>query len=181
MLFRSFSSIFLRWSIRVQRCATVLLGLFALLITPGLQAQEFPGKPVRIIVTFTQGGAADITGRIFADRLADLWKQQVVVENRIGGGGSIGAEVVHKASPDGHTLLLATNTHIINHVLYSKLPFDYTRDFTAIGLTTSAPMMIAVNPDKVKARDLKEFTAMLKAAPGKYSYASCNKIGRAHV
>jgi tripartite-type tricarboxylate transporter receptor subunit TctC len=81
---------------------------------------------------------------------------------------------VHKASPDGHTLLLATNTHIINHVLYSKLPFDYTRDFTAIGLTTSAPMMIAVNPDKVKARDLKEFTAMLKAAPGKYSYASCN-------
>lgn len=158
----------------VMTAVLAMIGMMGMLLAPTMQAQEFPSKPVRIIVTFTQGGAADITGRIFADRLADLWKQQVVVENRIGGGGSIGAEVVHKASPDGHTLLLATNTHIINHVLYSKLPFDYTRDFTAIGLTTSAPMMIAVNPDKVKARDLKEFTAMLKAAPGKYSYASCN-------
>ena len=155
------------------------LALGSLAATPSL-AQEYPAKPVRIVVTFTQGGAADITGRIFGDRLSDLWKQQVVIENRLGGGGSIGAEAVYRAAPDGYTLLLATNTHIINHVVVAKLPFDYTKDFTPIALVTSAPMMIAVNPAKVPATDLKSFTAMLKQSPGKYSYASCNMASPHH-
>jgi tripartite-type tricarboxylate transporter receptor subunit TctC len=142
-------------------------------------AQDYPSRPVRIIVTFTQGGAADITARVFGDRLTELWKQQVVIENRIGAGGSIGAEAVYRAAPDGYTLLLATNTHIINHVLYTKLPFDFTKDFGALGLVTSAPMMIAVNPS-VPANNLKEFTAMLKAAPGKHEYAACNVASPHH-
>ena len=109
-------------------------------------AQDYPARPVRIIVTFTVGGAADATARIFADKLAALWGQGVVVENRPGAGGSIGAEAVFRAPADGYTLLLATNTHIINHVLIPKLAFDYTRDFTPLGLVTSAPMVLAVNP-----------------------------------
>lgn len=147
---------------------------FLSVIAAGLAgAQDFPVKPVRLIVTFTQGGAADLTARVFGDKLAELWKQSVIIENRIGGGGSIGAEAVFRAPPDGYTLLLATNTHIINHVVYTKLAFDFTKDFAALGLVTSAPMMIAVNPS-VPAKNLTEFTAMLRASPGKYSYASCN-------
>ena len=102
------------------------------------QALEFPSKPVRLIVTFTQGGAADLTARVFGDKLAEIWKQSVVIENRIGGGGSIGAEAVFRAPADGYTLLLATNTHIINHVVYPSLGFDFTKDFPGLGLVTSA-------------------------------------------
>jgi tripartite-type tricarboxylate transporter receptor subunit TctC len=143
-------------------------------------AQDYPSKPVRLIVTFTPGGGADTTARIFAERLSDLWKQQVFVENRPGAGGSIGAEAVHKSPPDGYTLFLATNTHIINQVVYPKLPFDFTKDFTPVAIVTNGPMVIAVNPSQVSAKDTKEFVAMLKSAPGKYSYASCNVASPHH-
>lgn len=144
-----------------------------------VSAQEFPSRPVKIIVTFTQGGAADITARVFGEKLAEIWKHQVIVENRAGGGGSIGAEAAFRSAPDGYTLLLATNTHIINHVLYTKLPFDFTKDFPALGLVTSAPMMIALHPS-ITASNLREFTALLKSAPGKYSYAACNMASPHH-
>ena len=143
-------------------------------------AQDYPSRPVRLIVTYTPGGGADTTGRVFAERLSDMWKQQVFVENRPGAGGSIGAEAVHKAAPDGYTLFLATNTHIINQVVYPKLPFDFTKDFTPIAIVTNGPMVIAVNTAQVQARDIKEFIAMLKSAPGKYSYASCNVASPHH-
>ena len=153
--------------------------VLALLCNP-LFGQDYPSKPVRLIVTFTPGGGADTTGRIFAERLSDLWKEQVFVENRPGAGGSIGAEAVYKAPPDGYTLFLATNTHIINQVVYPKLPFDFTKDFTPIAIVTNGPMVIAVNPSQVQAKDLKEFVAMLKKAPGKFSYASCNVASPHH-
>ena len=143
-------------------------------------AQDYPTRPVKLIVTYTPGGGADTTGRVFAERLSDTWKQQVVVENRPGAGGSIGAEVVHKSAPDGYTLFLATNTHIINQVVYPKLPFNFITDFTPIAIVTNGPMVIAVNPAQVQAKDLKEFVAMLKKAPGKFSYASCNVASPHH-
>ena len=160
----------------VFRFSFLLLALFSV---AAANAQEFPVRPVRIIVTFTVGGAADTTARIFADRLAALWGQGVVVENRPGAGGSIGAEAVYRAPADGYTLLLATNTHIINHVLIPKLPFDYTKDFTPLGLVTSAPMVLAVNPS-LAATDLRELTQLLKASPGKIPYASCNVASPHH-
>jgi tripartite-type tricarboxylate transporter receptor subunit TctC len=144
----------------------------------GALAQEFPSRPVKVVVTFTAGGGADTTARVFADRLSEAWKHQVIVENKPGGGGTIGAQDVYKATPDGHTLLLGSNTNVINQVVVPNLTFDI-RDFTPIAVATSGPMVIAVNAAKVPAKDLKEFIAMLRAAPGKYSYASCN-VASAH-
>ena len=157
----------------------LLLAAFAAFATAAL-AQDYPNKPVKLVVTYTPGGGADTTGRVFAEALSQAWKQQVVVENRPGAGGSIGAEVVHKAPADGYTLLLATNTHIINHVVYPKLPFNFISDFTNIALVTNGAMVIAVNAAQVQAKDMKELIAMLKSAPGKHSYASCNVASPHH-
>ena len=158
--------------------ALLLLAL-ALFAAPVL-AQDYPARPVKLIVTYTPGGGADTTARVFAERLSDLWKQQVFVENRPGAGGSIGAEVVHKSAPDGYTLFLATNTHIINQVVYPKLSFNFITDFTPIALVTNGPMVIAVNPSKVSATNIHEFVQMLKSAPGKHAYASCNVASPHH-
>jgi tripartite-type tricarboxylate transporter receptor subunit TctC len=158
----------------------LLIALAACVLGAAAAAQDYPSRPVKLVVTYTPGGGADTTGRVFADRLSDLWKQQVVVENRPGAGGSIGAEVVHKSAPDGYTLLLATNTHIINHVVYPKLPFNFITDFANIAIVTNGAMVIAVNTAQVQAKDLKELVAMLKSAPGKYSYASCNVASPHH-
>jgi tripartite-type tricarboxylate transporter receptor subunit TctC len=159
---------------------TVLTACVAalLLCTAQTHAQNFPSKPVKIIVTFTVGGAADITARLLGDRLADLWKQQVVVENRIGAGGRIGVEAVHRAAPDGYTLLLFSNTHVINQALYKDQGFDLLKDFTPLGLTTSTPMALAVNP-RVPIKTVAEFTELLRRQPGKVDYATCG-VATAH-
>jgi len=141
-------------------------------------AQNFPNKPVKVIVTFTVGGAADLTARLLGDRLAGLWKQQVVVENRIGAGGRIGVEAVHKAPADGYTLLLFSNTHVINQALYKDQGFDLLKDFAPLGLTTSTPMVLAVNP-RMPIKSVGEFTALLRAQPGKIDYATCG-VATAH-
>ena len=162
--------------------APALVSLLLLLLSPILpaSAQDFPSRPVKLIVTYTPGGGADTTARVFAERLSELWKQQVVVENRPGAGGSIGAEMVFRAPADGYTLLLATNTHIINDVVSNKLPFAFTRDFTNLAVVTSGAMVIAVNTSKLAVKDMKEFTALLKSAPDKFSYASCNVASPHH-
>ncbi|MBC7779694.1 MAG: tripartite tricarboxylate transporter substrate binding protein [Proteobacteria bacterium] len=137
------------------------------------QAQPaFPTKPVRVIVTFSAGGAADFTARVLAERLSDVWKQQVVVENRIGAGGNIGVEAVVRAPADGYTLLLASAAQPINVALYSKLPFDLFKDLAPVALVTVSPMALAVHP-RVKEADLRAFTANMRANPGKLSYATC--------
>lgn len=132
----------------------------------------WPTKPVKVIVTFTAGGAADFSARLIGEKLSELWKQQVIIENRIGAGGNIGVEAVYRSPPDGYTLLLASTANPINVALYPKLPFDLFKDFTPIALATSSPMALAVNP-RVKDNDLRQFTASLRAAPGKVSYATC--------
>jgi len=141
-------------------------------------AQNFPAKPVKVIVTFTVGGAADLTARLIGDRLADMWKQQVVVENRIGAGGRIGVEAVHRSAPDGYTLLLFSNTHVINQALYKDQGFDLLKDFAPLGLTTSTPMVLAANP-RVPIKAVKEFTELLRAQPGKVDYTTCG-VATAH-
>lgn len=156
-----------------------LLVLGLVMTLPAAHGQDYPVRPVKIVATFTAGGAADATARLFAERLSALWKQPVYVENRIGGGGAIGAEAVFRAPADGYTLLLATNTHVINHVLLKNLPYDYTRDFVPIALATSTATLLAVTPS-IKASNLKELAQMLKAAPGKYQYSACNMASPQH-
>jgi tripartite-type tricarboxylate transporter receptor subunit TctC len=150
--------------------ALILSSVFALTFA---HAQDFPSRPVKIVATFTPGGAADATARLFAEKLSVLWKQPVYVDNRVGGGGSIGADAVFRAPADGYTLLLATNTHVINQVLLKNLPYDFTKDFAPLGLVTSTATLLAVTPS-IKASNLKEFTEMLRASPGKYQYSACN-------
>lgn len=160
--------------------ATVLRACFAalLLCAAAARADTFPAKPVKVIVTFTVGGAADLSARLIGDRLAELWKQQVVVENRIGAGGRIGVEAVHRSPPDGYTLLLFSNTHVINQALYKDQGFDLLKDFTPLGLTTSTPMVLAANP-RVPVKSLQEFTALLRSQPGKVDYTTCG-VATAH-
>lgn len=162
----------------MRRCLSIGIGLMLGLAAITSQAQEWPSKPVRIVVTFTTGGAADITARVLAERLGDLWKQTVVVENRIGAGGNIGVEAVHRSPADGYTLLLFSNTHAINMALYPKLSFDLMRDFAPVLMTTSTPIVFAVHP-RVAVNNMREFTELLRARPGKLDYATCG-IATAH-
>ncbi len=159
--------------------ASLLAAACALFAAHTVFAQDYPARAVKLVVTFPAGGTADITARVFAEKLSELWKHPVVIENRVGAGGSIGVESVYRSAPDGYTLLLVSNTHLINHVLFNKLAYDITRDFQPIGIVTTSPMLLAVHPS-VPANNIRELTAMLKAAPGKYDYASCNVASPHH-
>jgi tripartite-type tricarboxylate transporter receptor subunit TctC len=135
-------------------------------------AQEFPSKPIRIVVPFAAGGGVDILTRVLAQHLSDSLRQQVVVDNRTGAGGNVGVEAVAKASPDGYTLVMATTgTHTINPGLYSKLSFDAERDFKPITLIASVPNLLVVNP-AVQASNVRELMELARAQPGKLSFAS---------
>ena len=128
------------------RFARLVMAVCVLLGASAASAQGgFPSKPVKIIVTFTTGGAADFSARVIGDQLSRMWNQQVIVENRIGAGGSIGVEQVYRSPADGYTLLLASNTHAINQALFNNLPFDLIKDFVPAILTTSTPIVLAVN------------------------------------
>ncbi len=160
-----------------QLITTLASPLIAMLATIA-DAQTWPAKPVKIIVTFTTGGAADLTARILGERLGDIWKQQVIVENRGGGNGSVGVEAVQRSPADGYTFLLLANTHVINVALYPKLPFDLFQDFAPVLMTTAAPLMMAVNP-RIKATNIAEITQDLRARPGKVDIATCG-VATAH-
>ena len=139
----------------------------------GVGAQEnYPSKPIRLMVSFAAGGPTDTVARIMAAKMTELLGQTLVVENRTGAGGNIGADVVAKAAPDGYTLLMATvSTHAINPGLYKKMPYDPVQDFTPVGQVGVTPCVLAVHPS-IAAQDVKGLVALLKASPGKYSYGS---------
>jgi tripartite-type tricarboxylate transporter receptor subunit TctC len=135
-------------------------------------AQSWPAKPVRIIAPFAPGGSADTLGRIVAQKLTESFKENFVVENRPGAGGVIGSELVAKAAPDGYTLLVSgVASHAVAPALPRGTPYDPVKDFTHIALFGGPPAVLVVNPG-VPAKDLKEFVALLKKEPGKYSYGS---------
>jgi tripartite-type tricarboxylate transporter receptor subunit TctC len=157
----------------MQRRQALLAGALAAFVPRAAIAQTtptFPSKPLRLVVTFPPGGAPDILARLFAER-ASLG-QPVVVDNKPGAGGNIGAEIVAKSPPDGHTLVLATvGTHAINGALYSKMPYDMVRDFAPVAHLASAPNLLVVNND-VPAKTVAELVAWLKANPDKASFGS---------
>jgi tripartite-type tricarboxylate transporter receptor subunit TctC len=143
-------------------------------------ATAYPNKPIHIIVTFTSGGAPDILGRLIGDKLSAAWGQTVIVENKPGAGGNIGADYVAKAAPDGYNVVVGTvGTHAINGALYQNMPYDMTRDFTPVTLLASTPNMLVVN-NNVPAKNLKEFIDLGKKE-GKMTFASSGSGTSIHV
>jgi tripartite-type tricarboxylate transporter receptor subunit TctC len=154
---------------RIAACA-----LFALSLTtfpPGLSAQDYPARNVKIIVPFGAGGPADVYARVLAQHLGDALKQSFVVENRPGAGAIIGTDAVAKSEPDGYTLLMMSNTHTTNESLVPNKPFALMKDFVAVAPVNYSDLLMVVHPS-VSAKDLKEFIALAKAKPGTLNYAS---------
>jgi tripartite-type tricarboxylate transporter receptor subunit TctC len=156
-----------------------LAGALALVLGAGAAAQGYPSKPVRLVVTFPSGGAPDILARLLSEK-AQLG-QPVVVDNKPGAGGNIGADFVAKSAGDGHTLVLGTvGTHAINGSLYEKMPYDMVKHFAPVSLIASAPNLLVVN-NQVPVKTVPEFVAYLKANPDKLSFGSPGVGTSVHV
>ena len=161
---------------RLLRTVFVLLVLFAGVA----HAQAWPQRPVRFLVPFPPGGSTDVAARALADKLSAGLGQQVVVENRGGGGGAVGTAEVARAQPDGYTILFAANAVSILHLAVKDLPYDTLRDFVAITQVTTQPNAFAVHPS-VPATNIKELVAYAKANPGKLSYGHSGAGGGQHL
>jgi tripartite-type tricarboxylate transporter receptor subunit TctC len=159
----------------------VLLGP-AMLVAQARAQQAWPTRPIRIVVPFAAGGSADLSSRMLAPRLSEHLGQPVVVENRTGAGGTIGADFVAKAPVDQHTFLMATvTTHVLAVGLYgARLPYDPVRDFAPVSPTVLVPICITVHPS-LGVTDLAGLVALLRANPGKYSYGTGGPGGSAHI
>jgi len=142
--------------------------------------QAYPSRPLRFIVPYAAGGNGDIVARILAQKITGQIGQQIVIDNRGGAGGNIGAELAARAAPDGYSIMLGTNTHVINMSLFSKLGYDIQRDFAPVTRTTSAPMVLIIHPS-LPAKNIKEFIALAKAHPNKLNYATGGSGSSAHV
>lgn len=152
-----------------------------MLASAGAFAQAYPGKPVRLVVPFPPSGGNDVFARLLAQKLAEAWKQQVLVENRPGGGGNVGTEFAARAAPDGYTLLLGhTGTLAINPALYAKPGYDPQRDFVPISLLASAPLVLVAYPGS-GLRSVGDVVAMAKAIPGELDYASSGNGTGSHL
>ena len=134
-------------------------------------AQPWPDKPVKMVVPFGPGGPADVYARIVAQELTETFKQQFIIDNKPGAGAIIGTDVAAKATPDGYTLLMMSNTHTVNETLFSKKPYELLRDLIPVAPVNSSDLVMVVHP-KVQAKTLAEFIALAKAQPGKLAYAS---------
>lgn len=149
-----------------------LIAATALALALPAQAQTYPARPLRMIVPTAPGGGTDFTGRLVALKLSETLGQQVVVENRGGGGGSVGADNAAKATPDGYTLLLGSiATHAVNPALYKKLPYDHIKDFAPVSLIGTVPNVLVVHPS-LPVKTFAEFVTYAKANPGKINYGS---------
>lgn len=168
---------------RFNRIAMAAAGLAAAprLFAQAENAADYPSRPVRLIVPFAPGGGTDIVARTIAQKLGETFKQPVVVENRAGGNGTIGANAVAHAPPDGYTLTMITASHSVNVTLQgTKHPYDLIKDFAPISQVTTQPYVLVVNP-KLPARSVRELVALAKASPGKLTYGSSGVGGTSHL
>ncbi len=161
--------------------ASHLLLALMLMVCPGLllAQQNFPAKPVRIIVPYPPGGGLTPTARLLGQKLTENWGQQVIIDNRGGGNTIIGSEAVAKAVPDGYTLLFQANSHILTPLLLTT-PFDPIRDFTPVATASVSEFALVVHPT-VKAANLKELTALARAQPGKLNFATSGSGNVTHM
>jgi tripartite-type tricarboxylate transporter receptor subunit TctC len=144
----------------------------ALASTAARARDDYPSRTVQMIIPFSAGGPTDIVGRVMGAKMAELLRQQFVVENKTGAGGNIGAEAVAKAAPDGYTILMATvSTNAINPGLYKHIPYDAVHDFAPLGRVGVTPTLLLVHPS-IPATDVRSLITLIKANPGKYNYGS---------
>jgi len=155
-----------------------------LLLLPGIagaaEAVAYPTKPIRFVVTFAAGGGTDIFARAIAQKFNEAWGQPVVVDNRAGGNGNIGTDMVAKAPPDGYTILLTTNATIVINPHLSKLPYDPVRDFAPVSQVAALPFVLLVHPT-LPVKSVAELIALAKAKPGQLNYGSSGGGGGAHL
>lgn len=154
--------------------------LLAIVACTATQAQTYPSKAIRIIAPFTAGGPVDITARILAQKLTESWGQPVLVENRAGASGTIGTDGVAKAAPDGYTALLSSSAHVIVPGILPKMPYDAIRDFAAVSVVMSSPLLLVVTPT-LPVNNAKEFVTLAKARPGELSFASAGAGSSTHL
>src|SRR5688572_16893738 len=148
----------------MKKIALALLALAAAVAAAHAQAPRWPDRPVRSVVPFAPGGATDVVARLIAPKLAEEFGQQFVIDNRAGAGGSIGVEIVVRANPDGHTILIGASSYASNVPLY-KLTYDPLTGISPVTLITKGPFIVAVHPS-VKANSIKDLIAMARAKPG---------------
>lgn len=165
---------------RIDLHRRLLIATVALAAGTTAFAQEWPTKPVKIVVPFAAGGTTDVVARLVGQKLSEIWGQPVVVENRAGAGGNVGADMVAKSPADGYTLLMASGSITINPSIYAKMPFDTQRDLVAITNVASGPMMVVVQ-DTSPYRSVKDLIAAAKAQPGKLNFGSAGVGSQVHL
>ena len=159
----------------------LLAGLVLAAYAAPVAAQQYPVKPIRIVVPFPPGGFSDVFSRIIGADMNKSWGQQVIVDNRPGAGGNIGSDIVAKSAPDGYTLVMGTiGTHAINATLFSKLPYDPVRDFTAVAFVVEAEGLLTVHPS-LPVKTTKELIALARSRPGQLTYASAGAGTTSHL
>ena len=158
----------------------IWFALAAVFACPAI-AQTYPAKPIRLIVPFPAGGSADIMARAVSQKMSETWRQPVVVDNRVGASGNIGADMVARSAGDGYTLLLCTvGTHAIHQTLYKKLPFDPINDFTPVAYIAGVPNVAVVHP-AVPVRNVQELIAFIRARPGQVNFGSSGTGTSVHM
>ncbi len=166
-----------------QKSHAIAAGLLAAAtgaFVPQALSQTYPVKPVRMVIPFPAGGTTDILARAIGQRLTEEWKQQVIIDNRPGGGANIGAEIAVKSPPDGYTLLMASTAHSINASLYTGLSYDLIRDFTPVTLVAETGQVFVVHPS-VPVKTVKEFVEYAKKRPGQLNYSSAGNGSLPHL
>jgi len=150
------------------------------LLAGAVSAQSYPSKPVRVVIPWPPGGSNDVVGRIVTQKVGENLGQQFIVDNRAGAAGSIGADVVAKAPPDGYTLMVHSTSHVGNAHLYKKLPYDTLKDFTGVALLAAQPGALTIHPS-LPVKTVKEFIALAKARPGTINYSSSGNGSAPHL
>ena len=156
---------------QAARAGILLLAAWPGLAAPAQPTPAYPARPVRIVIGFTPGGVPDITARTIAAKLTEAWRQQVIVDNRPGAGGTIAAQIVAGANPDGHTLLSVSNAHAVAAAIYAKLPYHPLKDFSGVTMTASGPALLLVSPS-LGVKSARELIAVAKAKPGQLNFSS---------
>jgi tripartite-type tricarboxylate transporter receptor subunit TctC len=171
----------IRHLLRFVRPLFCLLVVLLSLAPVPADAQSYPAKPIRIVVPFPAGGPLDVTARAIGQKLSEAWGQPVVIDNRPGAGGNIGADLVAKSAPDGYTILEgALSTHAVNVSLYGKMPYDPLKDFAPITLVATTPNVLVVNPG-LPVHSVTELVAYAKAHPGALSFGSGSNGSAGHL